>query len=798
MNKRRIDLWMSILPLLLILLAPGSALADSMAQEGGVRFELTDVTGIFVTGTKAEPTPEEAIIPCKWRFTGEQLPDHNVTMIGLTVTFDASLLEFQDASLDDFGTVTPYWPGILTVDDHVPGKVVLLLEDLSGVGVPATLDLTDFAWLKFTPLCQSELTVDPVIIEDGLSITYIVAGEMYYTTAEDVQGGSVQVAEYDGYVSVIDPDPLDEEEVRITLQGTVGVPTQIEVPYYIETNYNVNRVRCVAEYDTTKVAPVSFELAPGWNWTYAWPPSPMGGYFLVDAGPDAAWLDDNEEPLHFLTVTYEVIGDWQGQETDIGFLEEWDNTVIVGYRDGGICYDLTYPPNAGFYGGVVEIEDYLAAYNTVIDDMIYPADIAAGHKLFWATTQLQNNFIAGGGDPVPIGGEDPETSPIRIDYDLGYDFDVIDVAQPEDFWFEYNTSSAKSLPQHVELYMVPRGGLLNERPISPEFADLVRFQLLLSGIEPPDTYGADGYSFAYMCDFSEREARVVDAPTDSIPADCGNGNLTFGDTPGIRYAVGELYCPLATSTSPANVTQTYYIRNSIEVSDFEVTVRKVGRHGIVDISPAAGVEVRDHGNDFVTFGAGPDWAPSVNDERLSIGTITYSAFYVPDDENEITGGEDKDSHPGPTYCWWWTTITFDENSYLADDQGRRPYMFVQPGNVGTKYRCGGPIDPDPQPHPLPDGQQVTQYRLYANWPNPFNPLTTISFDLPHAEHVMLEILNVKGQRVRVLVDEARSTGHHEVSWNGTDQAGRRVASGTYLYVLKAGDFRQTARMILLK
>jgi hypothetical protein len=788
MNKRRMGLWMSILPLLLILAAPGSVLADSMAQEGGVWFELTDVTGIFVAGTKAESTPEEAIIPCRWRFTGEELPGHNVTMMGLTVTFDESLLEFQDASLDGFGTADPYWPGIMTVDDHVPGKVVILLEDLSGVGVPATADLTEFVWLKFTPLCQPELSIIPVTIEEGLSITYIVAGEMYYVAENDVDDGSVQVAEYDGYVSVIDPNPLDEEEVRITKQGVVGTSTQIEVPYYIETNYNVHRARFVAEYDTTKVVPVGFQLADDWYWTYGAPPMPQAGHFFVDAAAVPTWLDDNSEPLAFLIVTYEIIGDWHGQDTVIGFLEGWDNTVIVGYRDGGICYDLTYPPNAEFYGGTVEIEDYLAAYNTVIDDMIYPADISAGHKLFWATAQLQNNFI----------GEDPEASPIRLDYDLGYDFDVIDVDQPEDFWFEVNTSSAKSLPQHMELYMVPRDGLLNERPISPEFADLVRFQLLLSGIEPPDAYGADGYSFAYMCDFGEREARVVDAPTDSITADCGNENLTFGDTPQIRYAVGELYCPQATSTSPANVTQTYYIRNSIEVSDFEVTIRKDGRHGIVDISPAAGVEVRDHDDDYVTFGAGPDWAPSVNDERLAIGTIIYSAFYVPADENEITGGEDKDIHPGPTYCWWWTAITFDGNSYLADAQGRRPYMFVQAGSVGTKYLCGGPIDPHPEPHPTPDGQQVTQYRLYGNWPNPFNPMTTISFDLPHMEHVTLEILNVKGQRVRMLVDEVRSTGHHEVSWNGTDQAGRRVASGTYLYVLKAGDFRQTARMILLK
>ncbi len=90
------------------------------------------------------------------------------------------------------------------------------------------------------------------------------------------------------------------------------------------------------------------------------------------------------------------------------------------------------------------------------------------------------------------------------------------------------------------------------------------------------------------------------------------------------------------------------------------------------------------------------------------------------------------------------------------------------------------------------------YSLNANYPNPFNPQTTIKFALPEAQDVRLEIFNIKGQRVRVLMSESMSAGVHSVIWNGTDGGGRTVASGTYFYRLQAGPMNETQRMLLLK
>jgi predicted nucleotidyltransferase len=91
-----------------------------------------------------------------------------------------------------------------------------------------------------------------------------------------------------------------------------------------------------------------------------------------------------------------------------------------------------------------------------------------------------------------------------------------------------------------------------------------------------------------------------------------------------------------------------------------------------------------------------------------------------------------------------------------------------------------------------------RFALGANTPNPFNPATAISYDLPVYVRVRLEIFDAKGQRVRTLVDERQSAGSHDVSWDGADDRGRKVGSGVYLYRLTAGSFDKTRRMTLVK
>jgi hypothetical protein len=90
------------------------------------------------------------------------------------------------------------------------------------------------------------------------------------------------------------------------------------------------------------------------------------------------------------------------------------------------------------------------------------------------------------------------------------------------------------------------------------------------------------------------------------------------------------------------------------------------------------------------------------------------------------------------------------------------------------------------------------YSLSSNYPNPFNPSTQIRYGLPKAGNVTLTIHNVLGQEVARIVDEAQPEGYHEVRWDGTNQTGTGVGTGIYFYRLRAGDFSETRRMLLVK
>ena len=90
------------------------------------------------------------------------------------------------------------------------------------------------------------------------------------------------------------------------------------------------------------------------------------------------------------------------------------------------------------------------------------------------------------------------------------------------------------------------------------------------------------------------------------------------------------------------------------------------------------------------------------------------------------------------------------------------------------------------------------YDLAVNFPNPFNPQTTIAYQLPEAASVQLTIYNAAGQVVRTLMDERKEAGFYRALWDGADEAGRQAASGVYFYKLEAGDFMKVRRMVLVR
>jgi hypothetical protein len=85
------------------------------------------------------------------------------------------------------------------------------------------------------------------------------------------------------------------------------------------------------------------------------------------------------------------------------------------------------------------------------------------------------------------------------------------------------------------------------------------------------------------------------------------------------------------------------------------------------------------------------------------------------------------------------------------------------------------------------------YELSPNYPNPFNPTTTIAYGLPDRSHVTVTIYNTKGQIIQVLVDETKGAGYHTIQWDAS-----RVGSGIYFYQIRAGDFTMVRKCTLMK
>ena len=91
-----------------------------------------------------------------------------------------------------------------------------------------------------------------------------------------------------------------------------------------------------------------------------------------------------------------------------------------------------------------------------------------------------------------------------------------------------------------------------------------------------------------------------------------------------------------------------------------------------------------------------------------------------------------------------------------------------------------------------------EFALHDNYPNPFNPTTTLRFDLPELSDITLIIYNMLGQKVRTFDYQNTSAGYHSVTWDATNDLGQPVGAGVYLYQLQTKNFVKTRKMVLLK
>jgi len=135
-----------------------------------------------------------------------------------------------------------------------------------------------------------------------------------------------------------------------------------------------------------------------------------------------------------------------------------------------------------------------------------------------------------------------------------------------------------------------------------------------------------------------------------------------------------------------------------------------------------------------------------------------------------------------------TTIEIHEYSYTDQVDFRNKWRLCQIDLDGSKSFSGVVMTTDVRP-----ASEVTEFALGQNYPNPFNPSTTIRYGMPHKTVVQLTVFNTLGQQVAQLVNGEQEAGYHEVKFDGSG-----LSSGVYLYRLRAGDFMQTRKFVLMK
>jgi hypothetical protein len=232
--------------------------------------------------------------------------------------------------------------------------------------------------------------------------------------------------------------------------------------------------------------------------------------------------------------------------------------------------------------------------------------------------------------------------------------------------------------------------------------------------------------------------------------------------------------------STAECTEYHYYQVSAHISSsvFWFSQPDSGR-SVDDLAPEAplGLAGEQH---YSPEGLQLTWDP--NSESDLAGYNIYrgiSGGFSPGPGNFVTSTPDTVTFDGD---WSWEMGYWYKVS-AVDIHGNESLFAV----VGPDAVTGD------DPMPLPDATFLAQ-----NWPNPFNPTTNIRFGIKEPSHISLRIYDAVGRLITVLIDESRPAGQYSTVWDGTSSSGDAAASGVYFYILKAGTFEETRKMVLLR
>jgi len=194
------------------------------------------------------------------------------------------------------------------------------------------------------------------------------------------------------------------------------------------------------------------------------------------------------------------------------------------------------------------------------------------------------------------------------------------------------------------------------------------------------------------------------------------------------------------------------------------------------ISPEDGTTIDTN---FVEF----FWEDAIDIDENDHLVYTVSVSENEDLSQPILIAEDLDDN---AYLWDNVPLnTYYWSVEVQDLEGEIAYSSVQTFQVDYVMGIDGSMIP-------------MEFALLQNYPNPFNPVTTLRYDIPENSHVTITIYDMLGRQVKTLINQTQDAGYRSVIWDATNDYGKPVSAGIYLYQIQAGEYISTKKMVLLK
>jgi len=484
----------------------------------------------------------------------------------------------------------------------------------------------------------------------------------------------------------------------------------------------------------------------------------------------------------------------------------WQNFVFKpDYNQGGVSYDVTFAAQDD-RGGVSR-----ATVNIVVNDVAQVYDVLKVSSQVGGVPGAKSRLV-----PVTLKNTDPVYG---VQFTLGWNDSILVIdsirlaPSVADFSIRENLGDTpgevKVLLFHLENDSIPTGT-----------EDIVNIffsvdSLASCGLDVPLVLS----EATEAINFPDVESRVLTTVHGSFYVDC------FGDV------------TLDKIIDVADVVSLVgYILGTIQYDVRQEETADVNQDAVIDVGDLVGIINIILGRPIEAPGIGFSAPLVVVDLDLDgLKKGTDDRIYVHSEEIVPVAGVQLKLEYDPDQLSFSSPLVTDRSSDFIiqyKDEGKGELILVmynlsggaiEPGagniiSLPAKLKPGLEGDPeidikeaivaDPGAAVIPVGKKGTRlpvdFRLAQNYPNPFNPSTTIEFELSAETgydltvHTTLRIYNVLGRKIKTLVDQIKTPGVYQVEWDGTDETGNRVSSGVYFYQLKAGDHKETKKMVLMK